>query len=199
MLNMMQIHFLAHGFTDIHEASAWSQDVLDLAEPTGLFYRILWNAGSLDAWITRMSSILQYAPRQWIQDEAWTTELKDSVREMWKLFKSVWSDHDDERVLDLICTTATARALEEGCFFSLARAMDPGTSTYTKKLKFQIEGSDPHERYKATSEQARRNEERNERRYMPSAAQARQGVCRKRVMEAAIAAPVSIRKKQRRK
>ena len=195
----MQIHFLAYGFTDIHEASAWSQGVFDLAEPTGLFYRILWNAGSLDTWIARMSSILQYAPRQWKQDEAWTTELAKSVREMWKLFNSVWSDHDDDRVLDLICTTATARALEEGCFFSLARAMDPDTSTYTKKLKFQIKGSDPHERYKATRAQARRNEERSESRYMPTAAQAQQGVCRTRVLEAAIAAPVSIGKKQWRK
>ena len=196
MLNMMQIHFLAHGFTDIHETSAWSQGVFNLAEPTGVFYRILQNAGSLDAWNTRMSSILHYAPWQWTDDEVWTIELKASVLAMWKHFKSVWSDHDDVRFLDAICVTATARALEAGCYFTLERKMDQDTGRYTREIKFKIKGSDVRERYEATVAQAQRNAERNAHKYMPTPAQERQGVCRKRVLDAAIAAPMSTRKKK---
>ena len=171
MLNMMQIHFLAHGFTDIHETSAWSQGVFNLAEPTGVFYRILQNAGSLDAWKTCMYSILHDAPWQWEEDEVWTIEVKGLVSAMWKLFKSVWSGHDDVRFLDVICVTATARALEAGCSFTLERKMDQDTGRYTKDIKFKIKGSDVRERFRPTVAQAQRNAERNEREYMLTPAQ----------------------------
>ena len=167
----MQIHFLANGFSDVHQLSDWDDNIRYLKDAMPEeFHNVLQRSQCMDAWVQRIDHIVQYQPYQW---KHYLEELRSTVKSMWCDFTKVWSNHSDEHLLNLLCTTATTHALGAGCSFVLSRKMDSKTKTYTKEMRFRMTGSDAKQRY-----------------HQPTQTQTQKRILRERVLTAAAAKPL---------